>query len=216
MKLLQKLLVGASLGATVLAPSAVLAQTAGQFSAIHKWTDTVSSKTIVYIPGQTAGAAVTGFVAPKAPVARSLTLNNCGWGSFTKSATSPPTLITGADWAGKTTGTAPTCVKDAAPATTYTTSNPAATGAVVDDGTKIWVRGGTTIGTASISVTSGGSITTKANACGFVRVTVGTSRPMTNFSIGATNYTLAALPTVAAPMICRKIGTTSSTYVPAN
>ena len=216
MKLLQKLVAGVSLSAIVLVPGAALAQTAGQFSAIHKWTDSVSSTTYVYVPGQIAAAAVTGFVAPKAPVARSLTLNNCGWGSFTKSATSPPTLITGADWAGKTTGTAPTCVKDVAPATTYTTSNPAATGTIVDDGTKIWVRGGTAAGVAAIQITSGGSITTKANACGFVRVTVGTSRPMTDFSIGSTAYTLAALPSVSAPMICRKVGTTSATYVPAN
>ena len=216
MNLLQKLLAGASLSAIVLAPGAAFAQSAGQFSAIHKWTDAVSSKTYVYVPGQTVDAVVAGFTAPKAPVTRSLTLNNCGWGSFTKSATSPPTLITGADWAGKTTGTAPTCIKDASPAVTYTTSNPAATGTIVDDGTKIWVRGGTAAGVAAIQITSGGSITTKANACGFVRVTVGTSRPMTDFSIGSTAYTLDGLPSVAAPMICRKVGTTSATYVPAN
>lgn len=216
MKLLQKLLVGASLGAIVLVPGAALAQTAGSFSAIHKWTDTVTSTTYVYVPAQIAGAAVAGFSSPKAAAARSLTLNNCGWGSFTKSATSPPSLITGANWAGKTTGTAPTCVKDAAPALTYTTNNSAATGTIVDDGTKIWVRGGTGLGTASIGVVTSGLITTKANACGFVRVTVGTSRPMTAFGIGATNYTLAAIPSVPAPMICRKVGTTSATYVPAN
>jgi hypothetical protein len=39
---------------------------------------------------------------------------------------------------------------------------------------------------------------------------------MTEFSVGATNYTLAALPSVSAPMICRKVGTSSATYVPAN
>jgi len=98
----------------------------------------------------------------------------------------------------------------------YTTSNPAATGTVLDDGTKIWVRGGTAAGVAAIQITSGGSITTKANACGFVRVTVGTSRPMTDFLIGSTAYTLDGLPSVTAPMICRKVGTTSATYVPAN
>jgi hypothetical protein len=124
-------------------------------------------------------------------------------------------MIDGANWAGRTTGAAPTCVKDAAPATTYTTSNPAATGTVVDDGVKIWVRGGTTVGSATITVTTAGNITTKANACGFVRVTTSDSRPMTSFSIGATNYTLAALPSVTAPMICRKVGTSSATYVPA-
>ncbi|HEY9301495.1 MAG TPA: hypothetical protein VIQ31_35050, partial [Phormidium sp.] len=58
--------------------------------------------TYIYVPGQTAGAAVPGFTAPRAPVARSLTLNNCGWGKFTKSTTSPPTNITGANWADRT------------------------------------------------------------------------------------------------------------------
>lgn len=216
MNLLQRLFAGAGLAAVAFAPLSAIAQSAGSFGAVHKWTDAASSKTYVYVPGQTAGNPVAGLTSPKSAAPRTLTLNNCGWGSFTKSATSPPTMITGANWAGKTTGAAPTCVKDAAPATTYTTSNPAATGTVVDDGSKIWVRGGTGPGSVSITVTSAGIITSKANACGFLRVTTSTSRPMTEFSIGSTNYTLAALPSVAAPMICRKVGTTSATYVPAN
>jgi len=214
MNLLQKLFAGVGLSALALAPlSSAIGQTAS-FNDPHKWTDTATSKTYVYIPGQTAGSAVPGFTAPKAPVARSLTLNNCGWGKFTKSTTSPPTNITGANWADRTTGTAPTCVRD--PEGAYTTSNPAPTGTVLDDGTKIWIRGGTTIGSLAISVASGGNITTKANACGFVRVTASASQPMTNFSIGTANYTLDALPSVTRPMICRKIGTSSFTYVPAN
>src|SRR4028119_1721351 len=132
MNLLQKLFAGIGLSAIVFAPVAAIAQSAGSFGSVHKWTDTASSKTYVYVPGQTAGSAITGFTAPKAPAPRNLTLNNCGWGSFTKSATSPPTNITGANCAGKTTGAAPTCVRDPAPATTYTTSNPAATGTVID------------------------------------------------------------------------------------
>src|SRR6476620_3778445 len=191
MKLLQKLFVGVSLSAIVLAPVAAIAQTAN-FSSVHKWTDAANSKTYVYVPGQTAGNAVPGFTAPKAPTPRVLTLNNCGWGSFTKSATSPPTNITGANWPAQS-GSAPTCVKDPSPATTYTTSNPAATGTIIDDGTKIWVRGGTSSGSVSLQITSGGNIITKANACGFVRVAISESRPMTNFSIGAINYTLSAL-----------------------
>jgi hypothetical protein len=216
MNLLQKFLAGIGLSALALAPLSAIAQTS--FSSVHKWTDAATSRTYIYVPGQTAGAAVAGFTAPRAAVARSLTLNNCGWGSFTKSTTSPPTNITGAgtNWAGKTTGTAPTCVKDAAAATTYTTSNPAPTGTVIDDGTKIWVRGGTAAGTAAINITSGGNITTKANACGFLRVMISDSRPMTEFSIGSMNYTLAALPAVTKPMICRKVGNSSFTYLPAN
>jgi hypothetical protein len=223
MNLLQKFFTGiglsaivlAPLSAIVLAPLSAIGQTAN-FTAPHKWTDAATSKTYVYIPGQTAGNPVTGLTSPKTAAPRVLTLNNCGWGSFTKSTTSPPTNITGANWTGKTTGAAPTCVKDPSPATTYTTSNPAATGTVVDDGTKIWIRGGTGVGSTTITVATAGTITTKANACGFLRMTTSESRPMTNFSIGSTNYILAALPSVTKPMICRKVGTSSFTYIPAN
>jgi hypothetical protein len=215
MNFLQKFFAGIGLSAIALSPLSAIGQTAS-FTSPHKWTDSATSKTYVYIPGQTAGNPVAGLSAPKTAAPRNLTLNNCGWGSFTRSTTSPPTNITGANWAGKTTGAAPTCIKDPAPATTYTTSNPAVTGTVVDDGTKIWVRGGTAAGSTSITVTTGGNITSKANACGFLRVTTSTSRPMTEFSIGATNYTLAALPAVSKPMICRKVGTSFFTYIPAN
>lgn len=211
MNLAQRIFAGIGLSAIVFSPMAALAN----FTVPHKWTDSATSTTYIYVPGQTAGNSITGFTAPGVSRDRVLTLNNCGWGSFTKSTTAPPTNITGANWAGKTNGAAPTCTKDPSPATTYTTSNNAATGTVIDDGTKIWIRGGTTIGSATIGVTSSGTITTKANACGFVRVTTGATRPMTNFTIGSTAYTLAALPSVANPMICRKVGTASFTYVPA-
>jgi hypothetical protein len=205
------LILSAIVGITYL-PGIALAD----FTVPHKWLDSAANKTYVFIPGQTAGSAVTGFTSPGAPKDRVLTLNNCGWGSFTKSATSPPTNITGGstNWAGKSSGSAVTCVKGAAPATTYTASNNGSVGTVIDDGTKIWIKGGSAAGSLTISVTTGGNITTKANACGFLRVTTSASRPMTNFSIGGTQYTLAALPSVSAPMICRKNGATSNTYVP--
>jgi len=187
-----------------------------QFAAPHKWTDSATSKTYIYVPGQTAGSEVIGFTSDRAPASRVLTLNNCGWGSFTKSATSPPTNITGGstNWAGKSSGAAVTCSRGAS-SSTYTPSNPGPVGTVVDDGSKIWIKGGTGPGSLSIEVTAAGNITTKANLCGFVRVATSSSRPMTTFKIGVTDYTLSALPSVNAPMICRKVGTNSSTYLPA-
>ena len=214
MNAIQKLFAGLGLAAIVSVPIAVIAQTAS-YTSIHKWTDAASSKTYVFVPGQTAGSAVAGFSSEKAPTTRVLTLNNCGWGSFTKSSTSPPTNITGANWPA-TSGSAPTCVKDPSPATTYTTSNPAATGTIIDDGTKLWVRGGTGPGSVTLGITASGAITTKANACGFLRVAVSTSRPLTSFMVGSSSYSLASLPSVTSPMICRKVGTSSFTYVPAN
>lgn len=201
-----------------LASFAVGGPALADFTTPHKWTDSVSGTTYVYIPGQTPGQPVSGFTTERAASLRTLTLNNCGWTSFTKSATSPPALVVGqgvtVNWAGKSNGVAPTCTKDAAPAITYTTSNNAATGTVIDDGSKIWIRGGTTAGAISIAVTASGAVTTVANPCGFLRIGASLSRPMVNFKIGATDYTLAGLPSVTAPMICRKVGLNSVGYVP--
>lgn len=220
MNLLQKLLAGVGLSALALVPLNAIAQTAASFTAPHKWTDTATSKTYVYIPNRPVGVPVAGLTAPKAASPRTLTLNNCGWGSFKKSTTSPPTLITGTgitvNWAGKTNGAAVTCTAPVAPATAYTSNNNGAVGTVVDDGSKIWIKGGAAAGAAIINVTSAGTVITKVNACGFLRITTSPSRPMTSFSIGTTNYTLAALPAVTKPMICRKVGTASFTYIPAN
>ncbi|HLO52500.1 MAG TPA: hypothetical protein VK211_29140 [Kamptonema sp.] len=203
----------AGIGAVGISLSSIAA-IAGQYDAPHKWVDSASGKTYVYVPGQTPDAAVSGFSSEKAPTTRVLTLNNCGWGSFTKSTTSPPTNITGANWP-PTSGSAVTCTKDAAPATTYTASNTSPVGTIIDDGTKLWVKGGTGPGAVTLQITASGAITTKANGCGFVRVTTSTSRPMTTFKIGATSYNLSSLPTVTSPMICRKVGNSSFTYVPA-
>jgi hypothetical protein len=220
MNLLQKLLVGVGLSTIALTPLTAIAQTAASFTSPHKWTDTATGKTYVFIPNRPVGRTVTGLTAPKAASPRTLTLNNCGWGSFTKSATSPPTLITGSgitvNWAGKTNGAAVTCTAPVTPATAYTSSNNGAVGTIVDDGSKIWIKGGSTAGSAIINVTSAGTVSTKVNGCGFLRITTSPSRPMTNFSIGTTNYILATLPTVTKPMICRKVGTASVTYIPAN
>lgn len=208
MKRILSALALAAMAVTSIAPAVI-----ANFAVPHKWID--AGKTYVYIPLRTPAVAIPGFAAPKAAAQRVLTLNNCGWGSFTKSATSPPTLITGANWAGKTTGPAVTCVRNPAPALTYTSNNAGQVGTIVDDGVKIWIKGGAGIGSLPIGVVTSSIITTKANACGFARVTASVGRPMTVFQIGATNFTLADLPTVVAPMICRKVGTTSQTYIPA-
>lgn len=193
---------------------------AGQFDVVHKHTDTASSKTYVYIPAQTAGQPVTGLTSPKAATLKVLTLNNCGVGKVSKGTTSPVTNITGAggatvNFSAKTTGAEPTCTAGTTPGS-YTSSWAGAVGDVLDAGTYYFIKGGTGPGALSVNVTTTGTITSKANACGFLRVTVSDSRPMTNFNIGATAYTLAALPTVTNPMICKKVGTASFTYVPAS
>ena len=191
----------------------------GQFDVVHKHTDTLAGETYVYIPALTAGQPVTGLITtPKAAVLKVVTLNNCGVGKVTKSTTSPIINIVGSgstvNFSAKTSGADPTCTAGTTPGT-YVSSWAGATGSVLEGTTAYFIRGGTAAGAISVNVTATGTITSKANACGFLRVTVSDSRPMTNFNIGATAHTLAALPSVTNPMICKKIGTASFTYVPA-
>jgi hypothetical protein len=191
---------------------------AGQFDVVHKWTDSVAGKTYVFFPAQTAGQPVTGLTSPKNPTLKVLTLNNCGIGKVSKSTTSPVTNIVGSgstvNFSAKTTGADPTCTAGTTPGT-FVSSWTGSVGAVLDGATSYFIKGGTAAGAISVNVTSTGTVTSKANACGFLRVTTSTTRPMTNFSVGTTAYTLAALPAVTNPMICKKIGVNSFTYVPA-
>lgn len=189
------------------------------FTGIHKHTDTVSGKTSVYIPQKPPGQPVTGLTSPKTPALKVLTLNNCGIAKVSKGTTSPVTNITGAggatvNFSAKTTGAEPTCTAGTTPGS-YTSSWAGAVGAVLDAGSNYFIKGGTGPGAISVNVTTTGTITSKTNACGFLKITTSTARPMTNFNIGETAYTLAALSAATNPMICRKIGTASVIYVPA-
>uniref|UniRef100_UPI0004866CE7 hypothetical protein n=1 Tax=Planktothrix agardhii TaxID=1160 RepID=UPI0004866CE7 len=179
--------------------------------------DAVAGKTYVYFPAQ-AGQPVTGLTSPKTPSLKVLTLNNCGIGKVNKSTTSPIIDIVGSgstvNFSAKTSGADPTCTAGTTPGS-YTSSWTGSTGDVLEGSTAYFIKGGTGAGAISVNVQSTGTITSKANACGFLRVTTSTARPMTNFSIGATAHSLAGLPAVTNPMICKKVGTASFTYVPA-
>lgn len=193
---------------------------AGQYDVVHKYTDTATSKTYVYVPGVTTGQPMANFTSPKTPKLKVVTLNNCGIGKVSKPSTSPILDITGASGAtvsfsAKTSGSDPTCTLDAT-AGTYTSSwSGAATGDVLETPTAYFIKGGSGAGALSVNVQNDGTITSKGNACGWLRVTVSDTRPMTNFKIGATSYALATVPSVTNPMICKKVGANSFTYVPA-
>lgn len=180
---------------------------AGQYDVVHKWTNPVDSKTYVYFPSQTAEQPVAGLTAEKTPALKTYTLNNCGIAKITKSTTSPIQNIVGANGATvnfstKTSGADPTCTSAAG---VYTSSWAGATGDVLETPTAYFVKGGSGPGAISATITSDGNVTSKANKCGFLRVGVTTSRSMTNFAVGTTEYTLAATPSVTYPMICKKI-----------
>jgi hypothetical protein len=198
----------AILGLSILGSSAIAqVALAGQYDTVHKWTNPVDQKVYVYFPGQTAEQPVTGLTAEKIPALKTYTLNNCGIAKVTKSTTSPIVNIVGANgstvnFGSKTSGADPTCTSAAG---VYTSSWAGAVGDVLEGSTGYYIKGGTGPGAISVTVTADGNVTSKANKCGFLRVGQTTSRTMDNFAVGATDYTLAALPSVTYPMVCKKI-----------
>lgn len=203
--------------AAIALPQSAIAQTAS-FTSPHKWTDSATNKSYVFIPGQTPLVAVPDLVFRDQSGEQSMKLNECGWGNIDYFVTlinvaryDQPGFI---NWSARTTGAAPTCTQNASGASV--SNNNSAVGTVVKAGSKYWIKGGTSQGWITLSLLYGKVIKNKANACGFLKLLISDARPMTNFSIGATNYTLATLPAVTKPMICRKVGTSSSTYLPFN
>jgi hypothetical protein len=201
--------------AAIALPQSAIAQTA-TFNSPHKWTDTVTSKSYVFIPGQTPLVAIPDLVSKDESGDQSMQLNNCGWGSIDYFVTlvnvvryNDPSFI---NWNGRTIGTTPSCTQNTNG--TWVSNNNLPVGTVIKAGSKYWIKGGSSWGSVILTLSYGKVIKNKVNACGFLRVLVSEARPMTNFSIGATNYTLAALPSVTKPMICRKVGSSSSTYLP--
>ena len=206
-------------GLSLLGIGAIANVASANFTAVHKWTDSATSKVYVYFPGQTSGQPVAGLTSPKTPKLKVVTINNCGLGKITKPSTSPILNIEGSggatvNFSGKTSGADPTCTLDST-AGTYTSSWAGTLGSVLETPTAYYIKGGTTAGALSVNIISDGTITSKANACNFVRVTVSDTRPMTTFKVGTTEYSLASIPSVPNPMICKKVGTSSFTYLPA-
>ncbi|NJL90848.1 MAG: hypothetical protein HC916_14445 [Coleofasciculaceae cyanobacterium SM2_1_6] len=197
------------LGIVAILPQSALAN----FNGVHR--STFNGKERVVFPGQTPDTSIE--VTTVRTAQRVLTLNNCGWGKFTESATSPVAAIRSS---GSTlsiaAGTAPTCVRAVAPATGYVDSNPSdAVGTVIKAANVVWIKGGSTVGAYSIDVDTNRISRAKANACGVASLTISATRPLTTFTFAGTNYTLANLPaTTNGGLICRKSSTGAIAFVP--
>lgn len=202
--------------AAIVFPQSAIAQTA-LFTSPHKWTDTVTNKTYVFIPNQTPLTAVPNLISLDESGQVSVQTDNCGWGktgvdlSIVKMS-----RLGGAplNWAGRTKGAAPTCTQNSS--SVWISSNPAPIGTVILNGGNAWIKASNSWSSFSVIKDFGAKVTLKANACGFLRVLVSTSRSMKSFSFGAAlmNYTLANIPSVNSPMICRKVAGSSFTYIP--
>lgn len=197
---------------------AILPQVAqASFSSVHR--STVNGKERVVIPGQTPDSRVEIATVRTAP--RSVTMNNCGWGKFTESATASLIAIrSGGVTRSISSGPAPTCVRETTTTGVvfYSTSNTGAIGTVVRDGTTIWVRGGSGGGPYApyaIEVDTSRVAGAKANACGVASFTVSDNRPLTTFNFNGTNYTLSSLPATSnGGLICRRTQAGAIAFAP--
>jgi hypothetical protein len=69
---------------------------------------------------------------------------------------------------------------------------------------------------ATITLSSDVERNVSINSCGFGRINVTESLPLTTFKIGTTNYTLADLPNAGQPPVCRTLDGVSTTYTPSS
>lgn len=201
--------------AAIALPQEAIAQTA-PFNAPHKWTDTATSKTYVFIPNQTPLAPIPGLTSLDESGQVSVMMNDCGWGStgIDSSIVNIARVGGSIDWAGRTRGATPSCTQNSSGA--WVTNNNAAVGTVITTTGAAWIRGGTGWGSFSVIKDFGKKVASKSNACGFLRVAITATRSMKNFNVGGMNYTLATIPAVTAPMICRTQGNSKIRYVPLN
>jgi hypothetical protein len=183
--------------------TSLVPQARADYTTVHKVTE--NGVTTVFFPA-TANTQVA-VKTSKLPTTSLLTLNNCGWAKISNSATAPVVNITGGstNFAGKTSGAPPVCVKQA-DGTYFDSNSAAAVGTVVDASTVLWIKGGSGLGTLTVDVTKQAVINATANACGFAKLTANATRPLTSFMVGTTSYTLSGVSSMPATQICK--GTT--------
>jgi len=202
--------------AAIALPQAAIAQTA-PFNSPHKWTNSATGKNYVFIPSQTPLVPIPGLVSLDESGEESVIMNDCGWGGISVGSNIISLVAyTGAaiNWSGRSRGATPTCIQDSSG--NWITNNNAPIGTVILATGRAWIRGSTGWGSFVVTKGFGKSVTSKSNACGFLRVAITPTRSMNSFNVGGTSYTLATIPAVVAPMICRKTGASSAIYTPLN
>jgi hypothetical protein len=176
---------------------------AAGFDGIHR--STFGGKDKIFIPNQPPNTTVALTVGSEEIRSVAFTANTCGIGRLQDSASKPITGVeTGGslvfNFAGRTT--------EATIPSGYTTGVCAGSskprGSVVKVGNAIYLWAGE-YNTLNLRVLSGKVSNVKINACGFGSIAITPTRPLTNFTLGGTNYTLATLPTTTnGALICRK------------
>lgn len=219
--------------AAIVFPQSAIGQI---YNSPHKWTDS-SGKTRVYIPS----AANTQIQFTSLAFRDSTVFyDRCGWATINLGSSVPVSISSSSHTLlpiAFTTAFAPTvCFIDSTTGN-WNSREPGSNGVWVGGSvsttsaglsragysyydsrfSQLYVKfiyGNGSAGSGSIRLNYNRSFKLNSNACGFGTITVSTARPMATFKIGATNYTLATLPTVNNPQICRTQSGVKMKYVP--
>lgn len=220
--------------AAIVLPSSAIAQ----YNSPHKYTDAFG-KTKIYISGD---ADTIVDVITESSKEYTFHNNLCGWISLRESSTRKvkafSSTLASTNFSNVSiSSVAPYCIPDgpaslsiwegpgfradnySAPFTTLL-NNSLGASVKVGNSFSIKVRNANFTGSAPISlqgtVTYENTIKNKINSCGFGTITVSANRPMIAFKIAGVDYTLANLPVVEKPIICRTQGVSKIRYVPLN
>ena len=200
---------------------------AGVYDAPHKWTDAFG-KTRIYIPGN---ADTVVDVITESSKEYSFSLNGCGWISLRESSTRkiksvfiPSNGITVSNFAS------PNITYQHEPLCTWNSTNgwsfwemaanvnrPNGNLWQITGTLSYWIKIKPALqGAGGIQgiVTYENTIKNKINSCGFGLIIVSATRPMTTFKIAGISYSLAALPFVTKPQICRIQSGVKMRYIP--
>jgi len=181
---------------------------------VYKVANATSSK--VFVTGQAALTEINALINND-PKPRSMTYNQCGWGKFKESTTSPVVgFSSGGSPLNIGSGADPVCTKDAQGV--YSATNDGIIGDVRRSTTgSIWHKGSNTVGAGVVYVSTQSTKKAKVNACGLASfsVTSISASPTASLNIGGTTYPISSMTTRTYPDVCRKIGTASVLYSPA-
>jgi len=172
----------------------------------------------VYKTNQTPLSEFTAVVTNPAKT-RVMRFNNCGWGKFKESASSP---VFRYEQSGQnlpiTTGAAPVCTKDAPVAgvvapPTYTATNDASTGTVrrTPDGF-IHHKGGNQQTAFAVEISTNSTKKAKPNQCGLVAISLKDANGSIDLGEGMTS--VSGISAKAYPQKCVKVGSAYVLYEP--
>ena len=180
---------------------------AGQYDVIHKWVNPVDNSVYLYIPNQLPGQPLQTFKVLQKQL-RQLKTNNCGIAKIIDKETNPIQGFkteSGGSFSQSINDTAPVpnCTLNSSTGLYESNWNPTTNSAlkIVDT----WfLKIATNLTVINVNVWSRKVTTSKPNDCGFVRIKKTINRTLDEFEVNSISYGLDSLPTVTAPMICKK------------